>query len=75
MWSVNSPGIAVEIGITAYPRTEPDVPDQGIRLPRWVFDSVALARPGMKDARFRKPAVGEPKDACPEGRVALPAAT
>src|SRR3954470_21554963 len=33
---------------------DPSEPDSGTRLPPWVSDGEAFARPGMKDARFRE---------------------
>ena len=41
------------------PRTEPDEPNSGIRLPPWVFDGEAFAWPRMKDARHWEPFVCE----------------
>src|SRR5262249_36685901 len=37
------------------PRTEPYVRLSRIRLPPWVCDGEAIARPRMKDDRFREP--------------------
>jgi hypothetical protein len=39
------------------PRTDPDVQLSRIRLPPRVCDGKAIARPGMKDARFWEPVV------------------
>ena len=42
------------------PRTDPDGPDSGIRLPPRVLDGEALFGPGMDNTRFREPFVNQP---------------
>src|SRR5439155_11490632 len=39
--------------------TDPDVQISRIRLPPWVVDGEANAWPGMKDARFWEPIIGQ----------------
>jgi hypothetical protein len=56
------------------PRTEPYVQLSRIRLPPWVFDGEALARPWMKYAWFWKPAISQTIERSPSGVVALTAA-
>ena len=57
----------------APPRTEPNVPDSGIRLPPWVIDGKALVWPGMKDSGFRKPGVDNLRDPFPRHAILLAA--
>ena len=52
-------------------RTEPDVPDSGIRLPPWVFDGEAFAWPRMKDTRHGKPVIRQLGHSRPRHRVFL----
>src|SRR6266478_2301294 len=59
--------------ITGHPRTEPYVRLSRIRLPPWVFDGEALVWPGMKDARFGEPVVGQLSDPLPCHPVLLAA--
>jgi hypothetical protein len=55
-------------------RTEPDVPNSGIRLPPRVDDGKPLFGPRMSDAGFGKPLCDEPVDRRPCGAVFLAAA-
>src|SRR6516165_729478 len=55
------------------PRTEPYVRLARIRLPPRVCDGEAIARPGVKDARFRKPVVRKLRHPCPRHPVLLTA--
>src|SRR3954451_11685379 len=59
--------------LLASPRTDPDVPNSGIRLLPWVFDGETLARPGVKDLGSGEIVVGQLLDPVP-GRVVLLAA-
>src|SRR3954451_231179 len=59
--------------LLASPRTDPDVPNSGIRLLPWVFDGETLARPGVKDLGSGEIVVGQLLDPLP-GRVVLLAA-
>src|SRR5262249_2872693 len=56
------------------PRTEPYVRLSRIRLPPWVCDGEAIARPRMEDARFREPVVRQLRHPCPR-KPSLLAAT
>src|SRR5690349_24752583 len=51
--------IAVGVAIAGAPRTDPDVPDSGIRLLPRVFDGETLAWPGVKDFWFGEKVVGQ----------------
>lgn len=53
------------------PRTDPNGPDSGIRLPPWVGDGEAYSRPWMKDIRFREPIFGQLRDLLPSRAVFL----
>ena len=53
------------------PRTEPYGPNSGIRLPPWVSDCKARIWPGVKDARFWEPVVGQPRGPFPDRPVLL----
>jgi hypothetical protein len=55
------------------PRPDPDRPDSSIRLLPRVFDGEALIRPGMKDTRRGKPAVGQFRQPIPREAVLLAA--
>src|SRR5258708_24905025 len=57
------------------PRTDPDGPNSGIRLPPRVPDGKALIGPWMENAGFRQPPVGERSDPVPGRTVALTAPT
>jgi hypothetical protein len=54
-------------------RTEPDVRLSRIRLPPWLFDGEALVGPGVEDAGFGEPVVGERPDLLPGHSVFLAA--
>src|SRR6516225_8638767 len=56
--AVRGPSTPVAVGTcvsSRAPRTEPYVRLSRIRLPPWVCDGEAIARPRMKDDRFREP--------------------
>jgi hypothetical protein len=55
------------------PRTDPDVQLSRIRLPPRVCDGKAIARPGMKDARFWEPVVRQLRHSCPREPILLAA--
>jgi hypothetical protein len=55
------------------PRTEPYVRLSRIRLPPWVCDGKAIARPRMEDDRFRKPGVHQLRHPCPRDPILLAA--
>src|SRR5258708_20256318 len=55
------------------PRTDPDGPNSGIRLPPRVPDGKALIGPWMENAGFGQPPVGESIDPFPGRTVALTA--
>src|ERR1700747_2732828 len=55
------------------PRTEPYVRLSRIRLPPWVSDGKANARPGLQDGGFREPGVGELRHPCPRDPILLTA--
>src|SRR3954452_5081866 len=65
----NSPAVS----LLSAPRTDPDGPHSGIRLPPWVSDGKTLLRPGMKDARPREPVVGDGSDPLPRRTILLAA--
>src|SRR6516164_3046940 len=57
-FNLNLPPFTVAVGTcvsSRAPRTEPYVRLSRIRLPPWVCDGEAIARPRMKDDRFREP--------------------
>src|SRR3954466_13226233 len=51
--------------LLASPRTDPDVPNSGIRLLPWVFDGETLTRPGVKDPGLGEIVVGQLLDPIP----------
>src|SRR5271170_7448094 len=55
------------------PRTEPDEPHSGIRLPPRVSDGKADAGPRMQDKRWWQPALSECRHPRPRGPIALAA--
>jgi hypothetical protein len=67
-------GVAVGTGVSPRaPRTDPDVQLSRIRLPPRVCDGKAIARPGMKDARFWEPVVRQLRHSCPREPILLAA--
>src|SRR5215469_13452018 len=64
---------AVGPAVTGRPRTEPYERLSRIRLPPWVFDGEAYARPRMKDSRFGEPVVRQPGYPGPRELVPLTA--
>jgi hypothetical protein len=56
------------------PRTDPNGPNSGIRLPPWVGDGEASVRPWMKDARCGQKVRRESSESIPGGVVLLAAA-
>src|ERR1700752_776192 len=66
-------GVAVGTRVSwRAPRTEPYVRLSRIRLPPWVCDGEAIARPRMEDDRFRKPVVHQLRPPFPCHPVLLP---
>ena len=65
--------VAVGMRITAHPRTEPDVPHSGIRLPPRVGDGEALFWPRMSNTGRGKPAGDEPIERRPGEAILLAA--
>src|ERR1700693_2041399 len=66
--------VAVGTCISSHaPRIEPYVRLSRIRLPPRVSDGKALARPGVKDDRFREPGVHELRDPLPGAPILLAA--
>src|ERR1700746_2490196 len=63
--------IAVGIPVTRYPRSDPSERNSRTGLPPWVSDGEALVGPRMKDARLRKPGVGDLRDPYPRQVVLL----
>jgi hypothetical protein len=59
--------------VTGHPRTDPNVPDSGIRLLPWVFDSEPLVRPWMKDPRRWQPSRRKPRHPLPRHVILLTA--
>src|SRR4051794_35968702 len=59
--------------LLASPRTDPDVPNSGIRLLPWVFDGETLTRPGVKDLGSGEIVVGQLLDPIPCRAVLLTA--
>src|SRR6201997_3683359 len=55
------------------PRTEPYVRLSRIRLPPWVYDGKAVARPRMEDDRFWEPAIHQLRHPCPRDPILLAA--
>src|SRR5580693_8308213 len=53
------------------PRTEPYVRLVRIRLPPWVCDGEAIARPRMEDDWFREPDIHQRRHPCPRAPVLL----
>ena len=67
-------GVAVGTRVSpCAPRTDPDVQLSRIRLPPRVCDGKAIARPGMKDRRFREPVVHQLRHSCPREPILLAA--
>ena len=65
--------IAVGMSVTGHARTDPYVPDSGIRLLPWVFDGKALLRPRMKDSGRRQPGSRDLLDSVPRHPILLAA--
>ena len=63
--------IAVDTVLPRAPRTDPDVPNLGIRLLPWVFGGEPLVWPGMKDPWFRKVVIGQLRHAIPQRAILL----
>src|SRR5260370_33187726 len=59
--------------LPAAPRTDPYVPDSGIRLLPRVSDGKALLRPRKKDFRLRKPVISDLLDPLPRDPTVLTA--
>src|SRR5262245_5492205 len=53
------------------PRTDPYKRLARIRLPPWVCDGEAIARPVMKDGRFREPVGHQLRHPCPGAPILL----